>query len=103
MKKNITFRPRAERLSIVLDIAKKLRSYRLPDGEIVDLYDDKYSFIPELKQIFNDYVKQDDELPLQYSGMLRFEEIGRDIEYILPANYRKEALFVIRMQKGKKH
>jgi hypothetical protein len=98
MSKVIKFRTRAERLEIVLDIAKKLRSYVLKNGETMDLYQDTYSFVPELKQIFNDYVKQDDELPLDFAGMLRFEEIGKDIEYVLPATTKKEPLFVIRMQ-----
>lgn len=99
MSKVITFRTRAERLEIVLDIAKKLRNYVLKNGETMDLYQDTYSFVPELKQIFNDYVKQDDELPLDFAGMLRFEEIGKDIEYVLPATNKKEPLFVIRIQK----
>lgn len=99
MKKEIKFRSREERLSIVLDIAKKLRNYLLPNGTTIDLYQDQYSFFSELKQIFNDFVKQDDMLPLDYSGILRFEEIGKDIEYILPASYSKDSLFVIRMNK----
>jgi hypothetical protein len=101
MKKVIKFRSREERLEIVLDIAKKLRNYTLVNGNTMDLYQDTYSFISELKNIFNDFVKQDDMLPLDYSGILRFEEIGKDIEYVLPATYSKEPLFVIRMEKKK--
>ncbi len=101
MTKTIIFRTRAERLSIVLDIAKKLRNYTLPNGETIDLYQDHYSFIPELKEIFNNYVKQDDELPLDFAGILLFSEIGKDIEYLLPSTNKKESLFVIRMQKKK--
>jgi hypothetical protein len=99
MKKVIKFRSREERLEIVLDIAKKLRNYTLVNGNTMDLYQDTYSFISELKNIFNDFVKQDDMLPLDYSGILRFEEICKDIEYVLPATYSKEPLFVIRMEK----
>ena len=99
MTKVIKIRTREERLAIVLDIAKKLKNYVLPNGETMDVYEDHYSFVPELKQIFNDYIKQDDALPLDYSGILRFEEIGKDIEYILPATNKKEPLFVIRIQK----
>lgn len=99
MTKVIKIRTREERLAIVLDIAKKLKNYVLSNGGTMNLYEDHYSFVPELKQIFNDYIKQDNELPLDYSGILRFEEIGKDIEYILPATNKKEPLFVIRMQK----
>lgn len=38
-------------------------------------------------------------LPSDYSGILRFDEIGKDIEYILPEIYSKEPLFVISMEK----
>jgi hypothetical protein len=95
------FRTRQERLQIVLDIAKKLRNYELQNGSTMDLYNDQYSFIPELKNIFNEYVKQDDELPLDFSGLLRFEEIGKDIEYILPSTQNKLPLFVIRIKNKK--
>jgi hypothetical protein len=95
------FRTRQERLHIVLDIAKKLRNYELKNGSTMDLYNDQYSFIPELKNIFNEYVKQDDELPLDFSGLLRFEEIGKDIEYVLPSTKNKLPLFVIRIKNKK--
>ena len=98
MNQVINFRTRKERLEIVLGIAKKLKNYNLQNGNYMDLYQDQYSFIPELKEIFNNYVKQDDLLPLDFSGILRFEEINKDIEYILPATNKKNPLFVIRMQ-----
>jgi thiol-disulfide isomerase/thioredoxin len=44
-------------------------------------------------------VKQDDKLPLDFVGLLRFEEIGKDIEYILPSTQNKLPLFVIRIKK----
>ena len=83
-----------ERLEIVLEIAKKLRNYKLADGSTIDLYNDQYSFFPELKTIFNEYIK----LAIEVSGVHRFEEIGKDIEYFLPYTNDKKPLFVIRMK-----
>lgn len=97
----INNRSRKERLEIVLDIASKLKNYKTTKDTIIDLYTDETSFVPELKKIFNDYIKQDDELPLDFGGILRFEEIGKDIEYLLPGTDKKEPLFVIKI-KGRK-
>ena len=99
MEQQIKFLTRKERLEIVLNIAKKLKRFILQNNTTIDLYQDEYSFIPELKEIFNNYVKQDDLLPLDFSGIIRFKEINKDIEYNLPVTNKKEPLFVIRMQK----
>jgi hypothetical protein len=99
MEQQIKFLTRKERLEIVLNIAKKLKKFTLQNNTTIDLYQEHYSFIPELKEIFNNYVKQDDLLPLDFSGIIRFEEINKDIEYNLPVTNKKEPLFVIRMQK----
>ena len=92
-------RSRKERLEIVMDIANKLKHYKTTKDTIIDLYTDETSFVPELKKIFNEYIKQDDELPLDFAGILRFEEINRDIEYVLPGTDKKEPLFVMRISK----
>ena len=88
-----------ERLEIVLDIAKKLKNFKCKNGEIMNLYDDCYSFIIEFKKICNDYVNQEDDKVIEYKGELEFEEIGKRIEYMFPAK-NKKPLFVIR---GNKH
>jgi hypothetical protein len=92
------FRNKKERLEVVLEIAKQLKKYKLPNGSIIDLYDTQYSFVSELKSIFHEYIYQDDNLPLDYSGILRFEEISKDIEYKLPSMKNVNSLFVIRME-----
>ena len=57
------------------------------------LWDDKYTFVPKLKQIFNDYIHGDKT----FKGKVEFEEIGKFIEYRLPNMNNKTPLFVIRM------
>ena len=38
-------------------------------------------FITELKQIFDKYIKQDEQNLNDYKGILYFEEINKNIEY----------------------
>ena len=62
-----------------------------------NLYDDNLcSFIKELKEIFNNYIKQEETKLIDYKGNLYFEEIDKKIEYFLPCKKNKKSLFVIR-------
>jgi hypothetical protein len=90
---------RLERLNIVLDIAKKLKNFEGKRGEIIDLYNDQYSFITEFKKITKQYIDMDDNNVTELKGTLYFEEIDRNIDYLLPAKSYKKPLFVIRGKK----
>jgi hypothetical protein len=82
-----------ERLEIVLDIVKKLKNYKLKNNNIIDLYNENLcSFVKEFKEITKNYIKEGKK----YEGTLYFEEINKNIEYILPINKNEEVLFVIR-------
>ena len=81
-----------EKLQITLDIVHKLKTFEGPNGK-VNLFNDQYSFIPELKKIFNDYIHSD----RTFKGTLEFKEIGKIVEYRLPHMNNKQPLFVIRM------
>ena len=81
-----------ERLNIVIDIMSKLKNFKLSDGETIDLYSKNYSFIQELKDISNKYIKEGKTI----KGYLIFEEIGKKIEYHFPEKTYKKPLFVIR-------
>ena len=86
-----------DRLSIVLDIVKKLKNYKLKNGSTLNLYNPELcSFVNEFKKITNEYIKQDDDYVVDYKGTLLFEEINKNIEYILPAKKSDSPLFVIR-------
>lgn len=88
---------KAERLAIVLDIAKKLKNYKLKNKSTINLYNsDLCSFIEDYKKITNAYIKQDENDIKDFKGTLKFEEINKNIEYILPAKKSTEPLFVIR-------
>ena len=88
---------KSDRLAIVLDIAKKLKNYKLKNGSTLNLYNPELcSFIEEYKKITNEYIKQHEDDIKDYKGILLFEEINKNIEYILPAKKSTAPLFVIR-------
>jgi|TARA_Y100000389_G_C16987172_1_gene283114 hypothetical protein len=88
---------KSDRLAIVLDIAKKLKNYKLKNGSTLNLYNHELcSFVEEYKKITNEYIKQDEDDIKDYKGTLLFEEINKNIEYILPAKKSTAPLFVIR-------
>jgi len=88
---------KSDRLAIVLDIAKKLKNYKLKNGSTLNLYNHELcSFIEKYKKITNEYIKQDEDDIKDYKGTLLFEEINKNIEYILPAKKSTAPLFVIR-------
>jgi hypothetical protein len=87
-----------ERLKIVLDIVYKLKNFKGTGEQSVNLYNDSYTFIIEFKKITNEYIKQDENNLKEFKGKLKFEEIGKNIEYIFPVDKRVEPLFVIRQK-----
>lgn len=91
------FYNKIERLQIVLEIVNKLKNFKCKNNTIINLYDDNLcSFIGELKEIFNNYIKQDENKLIDYKGNLYFEEIDKKIEYFLPCRKNKKSLFVIK-------
>jgi len=83
-----------QKIDITLSIAKKLKFYETPKGGIINLWNNQYTFIPKIKEIFKNYIYGD----IQISGELYFEEIGKYIEYRLPVLNTKKPLFVIRIK-----
>lgn len=91
------FYSKIERLQIVLEIVNKLKNFKCKNNTIINLYDDNLcSFIKDLKEIFNNYIKQDENKLIDFKGNLYFEEIDKKIEYFLPCRKNKKSLFVIR-------
>jgi hypothetical protein len=92
-----------DRLNIVLDISKKLRTFPLSNKfDTIDLYNFKCDAISEVKIIFNKYINQNDNEPntlQEFRGEIDFYEIGRTIKYILPIQKNKNPLFVFKANK----
>lgn len=88
-----------ERLEVVLEIAKQLRKFPTSIGTTIDLYSGYYDAIHEIKDVFNQYIKQNDTQPTKlvaFSGKIDFPELGRKIEYVLPIKQGVNSLFVLR-------
>ena len=83
-----------EKVEICLDIAKKLKFYENHNGIIVNLFNESYTFVQELKKIFADYIKDTRD----YSGILTFEEIDKEIKYHFPVSKKKKATFIIKIK-----
>ena len=79
---------------LVVNKNVKLKFYETSTGNIINLWDNQYTFIPKLKEIFKKYIYSNSQL----SGELLFEEIGKMIEYRLPILNTKKPLFVIRIK-----
>ncbi|NBO99298.1 MAG: hypothetical protein EBU90_04115 [Proteobacteria bacterium] len=98
-------RNKQERLQVVLDICKQLKrfpksSYLPSDpNPYFDLYNSDYSAIQQLKTVFRDFVNQDDSNPNLLSGLsgkIKFPELNRRIEYVLPIKKSVTPTFVLR-------
>ena len=86
-----------ERLKNVLQIVNKLKQFKCTNNAIINLYNEKLChFIVELKQIFEKYIKQEETNLVDFKGVLYFEEINKNIEYVLPCRKDIEPLFVIK-------
>jgi len=81
-----------DKLKIVMDMVYKLRYYKNPRGESVNLMNERFTFVNKLKEIMNKYVK---EYKSEYKGYLYFEEIGKKLKYFFPAKTFNEPMLVI--------
>lgn len=95
-----------ERLQIVIDLCKRLKSFPTAPHPLLEtelshlnLYDSDFDAILQIKKIFNMYVNQDDTNPdtlIGFSGKIKFPELNKIIEYILPIKQKTNPLFVFR-------
>ena len=88
-----SFYSEKEKIEMCVDIAKKLKFYENKNGT-VNLFQDSYTYVPKLKQVFKQFIKDTKD----YSGTLEFEEIGKKIKYHFPISKKKKATFIIKME-----
>jgi len=86
------FYSQIEKIQICTDITIKLKYLYSIDCVKVNLFNDEYSFVKELKKIFNDYIHND----TNFKGSLAFIEIGKKIEYHFPLTKNYDPFFVIK-------
>ena len=82
-----------EKTNICLGIAESLKNYSGKNGN-VNLFNDSYTFVPELKKIFKEYIHGEK----YFKGVLHFVEIDKKIDYHFPLTKNHKPLFVIRMK-----
>ena len=74
-----------ERLSFIIEIITSLRNFRGENGNIVNLYNEEYAVIKTLKQVFDEYLNQNDATSVSFEGSIKFDELNRKLQYRLPA------------------
>lgn len=95
----VQYYTKQERLQIVLNIINQLKNYECPDGEIIDIFKDSYSYKNEFQKLLNDYVKQDENNLKEFNGKIFFEEIGRYLQYKLPIKTYKKYEIILTKSK----
>lgn len=91
---------KSERLEIVIDIVKKLKKFPTSENTFIDIYNSEFPTITKLKQVFNEYINQDDNHPsLIYglNGKLLFPEINKRIVYVLPVKKDASSTFILQV------
>lgn len=103
MISQIQKRLKNERLTIVLDITRKLKKCPLSnsvENPYIDMWNTNYPAIIELKKVFNNYINQDESCQknlIGFSGKIKFPEINRVIIYKLPIYKHVESEFIIKV------
>jgi hypothetical protein len=91
---------KGERLEIVLSIIRKLQNFPKQgidaNSPFINLYNIEYIAIQELKNVFEQYLNQEDNISIGVSGSIRFPEINRTIQYNLPVGKKAQPLFVLK-------
>ena len=93
---------KSERLKIVLSIIRKLQNFPkqvTADVPFVNLYNSEYTAIKDLKNIFEQYINQEDDISTGLSGTIKFPEISKTIQYNLPVGKKAQPLFVLKHNK----
>jgi len=99
-------RTKEERVSIVIDLIKKLKYFKRADfftsndinNAYINLYNLEYDAIKELKKSFDEYINNE----YSVSGKIMFYEINKIIDYNLPIKKSINPLFVLRQVKNNK-
>ena len=102
---NNVFRNKNQRLQVVLDIAKKLVNFPkhnigdyTTESPFIDLYNSDFDAIIKLKKEFNNYIYQDDNSLVSFSGNIYCPEINRIIHYLLPVKTNNQPVFAFKVK-----
>lgn len=85
-----------EKVKIIVDIIKKLKTFPTKNGSTIDLYNKQYNFVEKFKTISMNWVNTEHS---EFEGSIYFEELNKYFEYNFPAKINIEPLFVLRNNK----
>ena len=87
---------KGEKVKIIVDITKKLKSFPSKEGGTMNLYSEQYLFIEDFKRITRQWIEEEGS---EFKGFMRFHEISKEFEYLFPSTKQEEPLFVLRHDK----
>tara|TARA_B100001093_G_C26461508_1_gene856641 strand:- start:364 stop:651 length:288 start_codon:yes stop_codon:yes gene_type:complete len=82
-----------EKISIIVDITKKLMNFPSSQGGNINLLNKNYLYVNRFKEITRKWINTEHS---EFHGVIRFEEISKHFEYDFPCCKDKEPLFVLR-------
>jgi|TARA_B100001093_G_scaffold519943_2_gene611598 hypothetical protein len=85
-----------EKVKIIVDIIKKLKTFPTKNGSTIDLYNKQYNFVEKFKTISMNWVNTEHS---EFEGSIYFEELNKYFEYNFPSEKKTEPLFVLRNNK----
>tara|TARA_X000000950_G_scaffold100480_2_gene127018 strand:+ start:7307 stop:7591 length:285 start_codon:yes stop_codon:yes gene_type:complete len=85
-----------EKVKIIVDIIKKLKTFPTKNGSTIDLYNKEYNFVEKFKTISMNWVNTEHS---EFEGSIYFEELNKYFEYNFPSKKNTEPLFVLRNNK----
>jgi hypothetical protein len=85
-----------ERLTFIMEVITSLMNFKNENGDNVVLYNEEFSAIKTLKQVFDAYLNQNDDTSVSFEGSIKFEELNRKLQYRLPAFYPHKPLLIMK-------
>ena len=85
-----------EKVKIIVDIIKKLKTFPTKNGSTIDLYNKEYKYVEKFKTISMNWVNTEHS---EFEGSIYFEELNKYFEYNFPSKKKNEPLFVLRNNK----
>ena len=82
----------------IMDIINKLRNFVGQTGETVNLYNEEFSAVKQMKSDFDAYLNQDDSTSVTIENIVKFEELDRKVQYRLPAFSPHQPMFIMKKQ-----
>tara|TARA_B100000282_G_C31677551_1_gene465134 strand:+ start:185 stop:466 length:282 start_codon:yes stop_codon:yes gene_type:complete len=81
-----------DKIKVILEITNKLKEFPRSNGEKINLYDEKYSFVVKFKDLAVKWINTKNS---RYEGSLYFEELNKYFIYLLPKEKKESYQFYL--------